>query len=537
MKFLLAIGLFFLSGCGLKPVAPREVKIAFSINPQVSGGVEVSDSEFLSLSQNPCTALRVCSALGCRDSRIAKAEVTESAYSVKLVSEVPREGSPPYCVQLVAFPETAPSESGGFSCQRRSSGLELARESWSPVSGSLLKLSPTITPSNPLSYIQNAASCRGTFISTWDTRLGNNPDTSTGSSASNQIELPLENSGTYNFVVDWGDGSRDRITHWNDEKKKHTYVTAGVYTLKISGTLVGFRFGGAKDKNKILNIAQFGTLRLGNEGSYFEGALNLTITATDPLDLTGTTDLFEAFKDCRKLSTVPSMAKWDTSQVTDMGGMFYYANKFNQDIGTWNTSNVTSMAQMFLGNWAFNQDIGKWNTSNVTDMSEMFSNATAFNQPIGRWDTSKVTSMRWMFNYAPLFNQPIGRWDTSQVTDMHGMFATSRDFNQPIGNWNTSNVTDMSEMFLNTKAFDQSLGTWNISNVTDMTNMFISSALSTTHYDNLLLGWSSQNIKLNVPFHAGRTKYSSSSQAARDILTGKGWNITDGGPAQGPELP
>ena len=37
------------------------------------------------------------------------------------------------------------------------------------------------------------------FVPQWDTR-----NVSVGSSASNQIRLPLEPSGTYSFVVDWG---------------------------------------------------------------------------------------------------------------------------------------------------------------------------------------------------------------------------------------------------------------------------------------------------------------------------------------------
>ena len=86
-------------------------------------------------------------------------------------------------------------------------------------------------------------------------------------------------------------------------------------------------------------------------------------------------------------------------------------------------------------------------TSNVTDMSGMFVEAKSFNQPIGNWNTSNVTDMSWMFNFAISFNQPIGNWNTSKVTNMHGMFMWAKSFNQPIGNWNTSNVTNMHGMF------------------------------------------------------------------------------------------
>ncbi|MCP4966558.1 MAG: BspA family leucine-rich repeat surface protein, partial [bacterium] len=37
---------------------------------------------------------------------------------------------------------------------------------------------------------------------------------------------------------------------------------------------------------------------------------------------------------------------WDTSNVTNMGGMFSNAPAFNQDLGGWEVSNVTTMASM-----------------------------------------------------------------------------------------------------------------------------------------------------------------------------------------------
>ena len=80
-------------------------------------------------------------------------------------------------------------------------------------------------------------------------------------------------------------------------------------------------------------------------------------------------------------------------------------------------------------------------TSKVSDMEGMFYNADSFNQPIGNWNTSNVTSMKDMFRYVRSFNQPIGNWDTSKVTSMKNMFYLANSFNQPIGNWDTSNRT------------------------------------------------------------------------------------------------
>ena len=306
-----------------------------------------------------------------------------------------------------------------------------------------------------------------TFVSTWKT-----DNTSSGSSTSSQVKLPLESTGTYNFTVDWGDGTSNTITTWNDANTTHTYASAGTYTVTIYGTIRGFRFDNGGDKLKITNISSFGPLRLGNNGSYFYGASNLTITATDALDLTGTTNLYAAFAACTSLTTAPSMASWDTSGVTNMASLFSQAIAFNQNIGSWNTSNVTDMSQMFYVANAFNQDIGTWNTANVTKMTWMFKQARAFNQNIGGWNTAKVTDMSRLFELAIVFNQPLGNWNTSNVTDMSFMFAAASVFNQEIGNWNVANVTNMFQMFAYASAFNKPIGNWNVSNVTQMSAMF-----------------------------------------------------------------
>ena len=50
--------------------------------------------------------------------------------------------------------------------------------------------------------------------------------------------------------------------------------------------------------------------------------------------------------------------------------MFWYAENFNQPIAKWNTSNVTNMSGMFKDSYEFNQYIGDWDMSNVTEKTE-----------------------------------------------------------------------------------------------------------------------------------------------------------------------
>ncbi|SFV66278.1 Chitinase [hydrothermal vent metagenome] len=199
-------------------------------------------------------------------------------------------------------------------------------------------------------------------------------------------------------------------------------------------------------------------------------------------------------------------------------------------IKQWGDIEWKSMNRAFIGcsNLEGNETIDTPNLSNVTDMSFMFAIST-FNQDIGSWDVSNVTNMSYMFYGASAFNQDISSLD-SNVTDMRGMFCFASAFNQDIGSWDVSNVTDMNSMFGEAHAFNQDIGSWDVSNVTDMSYMFYGVTLSTTNYDNLLSGWSTQTLKNNVTFSGGNSKYSTTGESARNnIINNYGWNITDGG--------
>ena len=66
----------------------------------------------------------------------------------------------------------------------------------------------------------------------------------------NQIRLPLQSNGDYDFTVYWGDGTSNQITSHNDNHKTHTYQQQGVYRINIVGKITGFRFGGGGDITK-----------------------------------------------------------------------------------------------------------------------------------------------------------------------------------------------------------------------------------------------------------------------------------------------
>ncbi|KKK64108.1 hypothetical protein LCGC14_2987550, partial [marine sediment metagenome] len=289
----------------------------------------------------------------------------------------------------------------------------------------LLNISALISPfyrekQTPIrvKFIVRTAQDPNAYVSIWNTSK-----TSGGSSSNNQLRLPLESSGTYDFTVDWGDSSSNKVTIWNHANVTHNYASEGVFVINITGTIVGWRFNNGGDRLKIIEILQWGSLRLGNLGNYFYGCSNLNLTATDDLDLTGTTSLYEAFRGCTNLGSSGNMNGWDVSRVINMDYMFYQASSFNQPIGNWNVSSVTTMSWMFYRANSFNQPIGSWDVSKMTDLNYMFHDASSFNQLIDSWNVSSVTTMSRMFYGASSFNQPIDSWNVSSVTYMEEMFG------------------------------------------------------------------------------------------------------------------
>ena len=270
------------------------------------------------------------------------------------------------------------------------------------------------------------------FISRWNVYGG---DT---------IVLPLYEGGVYNFIVNWGDGSPEESI--NSPNAKHEYSNGGIYTITTKGELEGFNFEQTNTSSyKIIDIVQWGNLKLGNLGGYFSYCAYIKISANDSPNL---------------------------SETINLSRMFYYASYFNSDIDNWDVSYVTNMNSMFYQAGNFNRNISGWNVSNVTDMNYMFAAADNFNQYIGDWDVSRVTNMRGTFYGAGLFKQDISDWNVSSVTDMSSMFKSAYSFNSVINSWNVSNVTDMNSMFERTTYLNIDLSSWDVSNVVDMSYMF-----------------------------------------------------------------
>ena len=301
----------------------------------------------------------------------------------------------------------------------------------------------------------------------------------TGQSGNLEFIIPTNSSYSYNYNVDCeNDGNFEFVNQTGDVTCNYRINKAEPpRTTVITGAFPAIYFNGEGDKEKILEVMQWGTQEWKSMSRAFRGTSNLTITATDDPDLSKVTSLYAMFSGASSLTTVSnSIDGWDVSNVYEMAVMFFGATAFNQDIGAWNVSRVIGMDSMFKYADTFNQDIGAWNVSKVLNMFDMFDGASAFNQDIGDWDVSSVLDMNSMFDGAVFFNQDIGNWNVSRVTNMNSMFMNAMSFNQDIGNWDVSGVTNMDSMFTNAGFFNQDIGDWNVSRVTNMNIMFMNAS-------------------------------------------------------------
>lgn len=299
------------------------------------------------------------------------------------------------------------------------------------------------------------------FITTWEV-----------TNESLEITIPVPSSEyNYDYTIDFGDGT---VMTNVASSITHTYSSAGIYTVEISGVFPAIRIYDSDYENqiKLKSIEQWGDVAWQTMYRAFMRSYNLVINATDAPDL---------------------------SQVTNMSYMFVHAESLNQSINHWDVSNVEDMSWMFESALTFNQPLDNWNVSSVTNMFRMFYGALSFNQPIGNWDVSSVTNLGYMFSKDEnvpynepglIFNQPLDNWDVSNVTYMSGMFYLTESFNQPLNNWDVSNVVWMDEMFLGAKAFNQDLDNWNTINLTSMQGIF----RAAENFNGAVNNWDISNI-------------------------------------------
>ena len=276
------------------------------------------------------------------------------------------------------------------------------------------------------------------FITTWKT---DNP----GTSCTSCITIPTEGGG-YNYDVDWdNDGVYDEVGLSGDVT--YDFGNAGVKTIAVRGDFPRIYFANQGDKDKLLNIDQWGDIEWNSMNSAFHGCSNLVSCGPDVPLLEAVDDLSNTFRSCS----------------------------------------------------IFNGDVVNWNVSNITNMSFTFAGTNEFNQPIDSWDVSSVVDMNRMFGLATEFNQALNSWNVSSVTDMSLMFYNALSFNQSLVNWNVSSADKLGDMFSGAENFNFSLGDWDLHPDVNFISSFgmgmlQNSGIDCENYSNTLIGWANNPI-------------------------------------------
>jgi hypothetical protein len=168
--------------------------------------------------------------------------------------------------------------------------------------------------------------------------------TTNAGSASDTFVLPLQPNGVIDMDVDWGDGTTDTITVYNQAETTHQYSSTGTYTINITNEVRGWKYDSGGDCLKISDISNWGEFNF-TERKTFSGCVNLTCSATDTPTIS-TSNMQRAFMFCSSFDV--DVSAWDISSVTILTECFRGATSFDQNIGGWDIDQVTSFNNIFL---------------------------------------------------------------------------------------------------------------------------------------------------------------------------------------------
>ena len=214
-----------------------------------------------------------------------------------------------------------------------------------------------------------------------------------GSSGDDQFTLPW--IGTYD--VDWGDGISDTGLV---DTQTHTYASVGTYDVAVTATTGRISFSNIGDKDKLLDIQQWGTCAWTEMNTAFYGCNSLTVvSASDTPILSSVSSLYFAFSECSSLTSM-DVSTWDVGNVSTMEFAFRNSPITTLDVSNWNTQSLTNAAYIFQ-NAIFSPDVSNWNMSNVTTIRDMLRNTNLFDRSLANWDISNITNMSGLLVSAP----------------------------------------------------------------------------------------------------------------------------------------
>jgi len=402
-------------------------------------------------------------------------------------------------------------------------------------------------------------------------------DTNQRPSLNDTFVIGVDPSFTYDFNVDWGDGSKDTgVT----TQISHTYSSTDVYEVKITGTYPKPVFNVPWDNILlILDLMQWGDVEFEslenafNNATFFGNPDGTTSTPGVPLSATDTPNFSSNFQSnglsnwCAfcMFTSIPNVNNWQLPQsLTSLENCFYYLRYWNDSIADWDVSYVGSFENMFYFSRNFTnngQDFDSWEPGKnyVGDLSfkSMFYYCdNMVDQAIWQQDLYllgiNLIDTRQMFYACEKWKLALQGWDNTSVkiSQIEEMFARVSNYynganNRPFTDeglktdffgWDfNTNKTSLRSLFDQAcfdATFNANIDGHTATNITNFDNMFSSTFLcSPSSADNWILG-SSPNITMRGTFQ-GRT-YNGNERRGLDwkgtygaVQSLNGWDVSN----------
>ncbi len=297
------------------------------------------------------------------------------------------------------------------------------------------------------------------------------------------LTLPVRAGFSYNFTVDWGDGSSDVITSAADPEITHIYATSGDKTVIIDGLAEAWSCGlgiSGDCQDSLKEVADFGNPGWIDLEEAFSGAEALNSFSGGITSQVTNMKLMFNEVNCNNIH----LSTFDTSSVKDMSRMFERSSITSLDLSSFNLSSVIDMSRMFNESSITSLNLSNLNAPSVTDMSRMFEVSDIASLDLSNLNASSVTDMSRMFSESNITSLDLSSLNAPSVTDMSGMFSESNITALDLSNFNTSSVTNMSGMFFGSEFTALDLSSFNTSSVTDMSGMFSESNITALDLSN-----------------------------------------------------
>ncbi len=324
-----------------------------------------------------------------------------------------------------------------------------------------------------------------------------------GTSNDNQFTIPTTGVG-YNYSVVTSEQSLSGQTG----NCTLTWTNPGTYQVKIYAT-TGFPriyFNNVGDKEKLLSIDNWGSIKWSSFTNAFRGCVNLS-QCVGNADTSNVDSFSMAFYDCNGLTSIDT-SNWDTSNVDSFYAAFLDCRILTSiDTSNWDTSKVTSFKFAFVYCYELKGDFSGLDLDIVTNINLIFG-------------SSDINETGTTTNYD---NTLVGWANQTVNSGLSPSFGSSKYGQGKVDEGTTDGTTanklvDSSQNFLTTVTVGDV-----IHNTTDGTYARVTAVDSDTTL--------SLDHDIMVSGEAYVIQHSDAAKARASLILDDGWVITDGGAA------